>query len=276
MSYIGSAQRLISDLSAWFLRRRNIGGFLEACALTYDGVIERLYQGLAFTRPLDCDSSALPYLSRDRGIRIYDSEPVDSKRYRLSIWRQLRRQFGTHIGVMNNIAPFFLPYTPRIRVVHQDGNGGRATWYTREADGTISVYKAEPSNWAWDAHPEWWSRFWVIIYVDDIGLPPQPEWDEGQLWDGGSYWDGLINEAGIADLVAGIQEAQSDCVEVLWGVIFATDPASFDPTATAVVDADGWSTLPNGKWDYVIDNATGLPTRLPTATYAYDVSPNGP
>ena len=171
---------------------------------------------------------------------------------------------------MRNIQPFFLPGTPIIRTVHQNGDATRATWHTLAADGTYSVHKAEPSNWDWDGVPAKWSRYWVIIYVDTLGLPAQPTWDGGQFWDGPDAWDGIYTETQYDDIAPGLRDAKS-AHSICWGIIFATDPASFDPTATAVVDAEGWSTLPNGKWGAVIDHTTGQPTRLPTAVYVNDL-----
>ncbi len=268
MSFIGIIQQAIANLGPSFLQQKNVGTFLEAVGLTLDGAVEQLAQGMRLSQPLRCDSSALPVLSYDRGIRTYATEPEASKRYRLSQFWQLRRQFGTHQGEMRNLQPFFLPYAPIIRIVHQAGDGVSATWHTLAADGSYSVHRQEPSNWDWDGNVGEWSRFWVIIYVDAVGLPAQPTWDGGQLWDGGSIWDGLYTRAQILDMVGAIVDAKS-AHSHLAGLIFATDPASFDPTRVPVTNPDGSTTLPAGNWYEIIDHFTGQPTRLQSAVFAY-------
>lgn len=270
MSFIGVIQQSIANLGPWFVQNRNIGAFLEAVGATLDGGIEQLTQGLRLSQPLRSDSSAQPYQSQDRVIRIYPTEPDESKRYRLSQFWQLRRQFGTHHGEMNNIRPMFLPATPVTRIVHQAGDGSSATWHTLDAAGTYSVHRQTPSNWDWDGVASKWSRFWVIVYTDQLGLPTPPDWDGGELWDGGAIWDGGLTFEQISDIVSGIKEAKS-AHSVLWGLILASDPNSFDPTRVAVTYPDGSTSLPVGNWGYVIDNSTGQPTREPSASYPYDL-----
>lgn len=347
MGFAGFLQQRISNLGPWFLQQRYIGTFLEAVGLTLDGAVESLAQGLRLSQPLRGDSSTLPSMSLDRGIRLYSTEPVASQRYRLSQWWNLRRQFGTHQGEMRNVQPLFLPNAPVMRIVHQAGDGSSATWHTLDASGVYTVHKHTPSNWDFDGitwktiggvvtnatntdpieittstvngvvigqqvqiagvlgntaangihfvtaivsstrfeidvagngaytsggtvAANMWSRWWAIIYTDALGLPAQDEWDGGQLWDGGSLWGGLLTSAQADDIVAGLRDAKS-AHSMLWGVILATDPASFDPTATATTDPAGWTTLPVGNWGYVIDNVTGDPTRLPTAVFIYDL-----
>lgn len=222
-----------------------------------------------------CDPDVLEWHARDRGIRLYDTEPEISKRVRLGSWRQLKRRRGSHQGEMRNLHPYFLdqPALPKMRIVHQSNHPTPvATWHTLDSAGVYSVHRATPSNWNWDDVPEKRARFWLIIYTDQLSVPSpaQNVWDGPQEWDGGSIWGGLLTRAQMDDIVSMIREAKA-AHSVLWGVIFATDPASFDPASTLVVDPDGWSNLPNGKWGSVIDDDTGQPTRLPTAVFAYDL-----
>jgi hypothetical protein len=74
------------------------------------------------------------------------------------------------------------------------------------------------------------------------------------------------------DISAMIQEAKAGHSQ-LQGYILATDPASFDPTATSVLMPDGWTTLPVGNWG---SPTSGPPdsvhTRPPTAVWIYERS----
>lgn len=272
-AFIGRIQRLTSNGSVWFLQSTNIGRFLESVGLTLDASIESLNQGLALSQPLRCDPSALPVLSLDRGIRIYDTEPIASKRQRLAQWYRLRRQFGTHQGEMRNIQPFFLdfPEIPLMRVVHQSGDPGSGsitTWHTLSPDGTYSYHQATPSNWNWDGQTPQWSRYWAIIYTDKLGLPTPHKWGDGGKWGDGHAWGGLFSPAQIADLAAGLKEAKSAHTK-LTGIILATDPTSFDPFSTAVTLGDGSTSLPDGNWGHwsKVVGGVRVPTRLATARY---------
>lgn len=274
-TYIGALQRYVSEITAagpWWLAQKNIGTLLESVALTLDGAVDSLAQGLRMTDPLRCDESALPVLSRDRGIRLYTTEPIASQRYRLSQWLQLQRQRGTHQGEMRNAQPYFLTETalPRIRIVHQNGSGTRATWHTLETSGEYSVYKVEPSNWDFDGQPTLWSRWWAIIYSNDSTILSDgvTEWNDGANWNDGQFWNGAAAQVflDLAAMFLDWKAAHSQCA----GVIIASDPASFDPSSTATTLPDGRTTLPSGNWGALVDPATGLPTRLQTATFIHD------
>ncbi len=115
-----------------------------------------------------------------------------------------------------------------------------------------------------------WSRFWVIVYTDGLPIPPLPAWDGGQTWGGGSVWDGLFTAEQITDMVAAVTGWKA-AHSTLWGLIFATDPDSFDPTASIAVSPDGTSNLPDGKWYTSVDPVTGKPTRLASAVIAYNL-----
>lgn len=275
MSFLGTIQQALSRVAPYFIQNKNVGRFLQAVAVTLDASLEDLSQGMRLGHPLRCDPSALPVLARDRRMRLYDSEPIASQRYRLAHYLQLKRQFGTHQGQMRNIAPFFLSYDeiPIIKIVFQSGSGDSASWNTLNADNTLTRHKAVPSNWDYDGVTAQWSRYWAIVHVDRLGLAAQALWDGGDIWDaGGVVWDGLFTEAEYSDMIAGIREAQR-LGTVLWGMIVTTDPDSFDPETTAVTDATGWTSLPTGNWAWAIDNTTGQPSRPPAAVFIRDLGP---
>ena len=276
MTFIGRIQQLLGQ-APWFVRNQHVGTLLQAAGLVYDMHVESMVQGLRLSQPMRCDASALPVLSRDRGIRLYATEPEASKRWRLSQWWQLRRQFGTHQGQLRNLAPYFLPATPLMRIVHQNGSATRATWHTFATDGTYSVHKAEPSNWNWDDRPTLKTRWWAIIYRGPDWTQTEPaNWD-GAIeptsyvadWDDGTVWDGEPNSAAIADIVAALKEAQGTHSK-LAGVMVCNDSSALDPTSTATQDAEGWFSLPVGNWGQTIDPVTGLPTRPPYVSLVYD------
>ncbi len=261
--YVGLLQRVASELAPSFLRNRYGRSFLEAFGLTLDLATETLHRGLDQALPLFCESSSLPTIGADRGIRRYPTEPEDSYRVRLARWRQIRKHAGSHYGEMISLQTYFLPAAvPMIRIVHQDGLGASATWHTLDADSAYSVHRAEPSNWDWSGDDLSWSRFWVIVYVDATVGPISNTWNDGHLWNDGAIWDGYLTDVQIADIVSIILDSKA-AHSALAGVILATDPTSFDPTGSG-------AGFPDGLWRYVVDPATNIPHRLNTAIYAYD------
>jgi hypothetical protein len=268
--FAGRMQRFLSENVPWFLQDPNGGAFLEAIGLTLDVGTQTLLTGLRQMLPFQAFLDNLRHIGEDRGLVQQPTESEQSYRRRLAEWRQILAHHGSHYGEMIDLQPFFLPGSvPRIRIVHQAGDGSCATWHTLNPDGSYERHKQTPSNWNWDQNFFRWSRFWVIIYVDaDVG-PVGAEWDDGCEWDDGTIWDGYLNEDQIADILAIINGAKAPH-SVCAGIIIATDPASFDPTAATTAIGDGTFTHPSGDWDRVIRTATGLPVRLATASYAYE------
>lgn len=271
MSFIGAIQQAIADIGPWFIKNKNIGTFIQAASSVLDSAAISLDEGLRLSQPLRGDVSALEVLAKDRGIRLYGAEPIASQRVRLASWLPLHRQRGTHQGEMRHSQPYFLPDIPMFRIVHQAGNGISADWHTLDGTGTYTWHRSIPSNWNYDGQTAKWSRFWCILYAPSSVLHAS-HWDDGGHWDGGGVYDGVFT-ATVADMVAMIKEWKAPHSR-LAGYIIATDPASFNPAATAVTDPTGWTSLPVGNWGAPI---TGPPashfTRLPSALWVYEDNP---
>jgi hypothetical protein len=155
-----------------------------------------------------------------------------------------------------------------MRIVHQDGAGASATWWSIAVDGSLSEYKAVPSNWNYDGQTAKFSRFWVILYVP-VAIFNVAHYDDGGLYDGGEVYDGMITQIAqdITDMILESKGAHSR----IQGYILASDPASFDPTATAVTSPDGWTSLPVGNWGTAMSGPPdSVYTRLPTAFWIYE------
>jgi hypothetical protein len=257
------------------------GRLLEAVGMLLNGLADRVDEGRRAASPLLCQEDALPYFSRDRSIELYQSEPIVSRRYRLSRWWQLHAKRGTALGIMEHLQPYFLdqPALPRIRVVSQDQGGFRAQWWTRNPDGTVERHVAAPSNWNWDSSAEkatipggrHWARAWVIIYTAGTYLDSSCiKYGDGHHFGDGSIYGGIASQA-RKDLIRMVKLWRA-AHEQIWGIALAKDATSFDPTATAVTLGDGTTTLPTGSpsWKYLIDPATNKRTRVATANWIYD------
>jgi hypothetical protein len=268
---IESFRQLLAGLVPKYLRRRNGGSYLESVGMVLDDASQTLVEGLRASMPLLCEEDTLAKIGKDRKLRRMSNETVESFRARLARWRQTWRHSASHYGELMAIQPYFLPGAlPILRIVHQSGDGAKCTWHTLLPDGTYSVHRATPSNWSWDASYGAWSRFWLIIYVDGMG-PATAVYGDGTTYGDGSTTYGLhLSLQQVLDIV-GIVDDIKGPHSTLAGVILATDPASFDPESVAVVEADGSTTLPDGNWGGIIDPSTGLPSRLSTAVFPYEI-----
>ena len=266
--FIGTIQQFLSGVGPWFLHNKNLGTFLESVAITYDVNLQTLDLGLRLAHPLNCDESALPILSRDRGIPLYPAEPTASKRQRLAQWKSLHRTRGTHIGELRTAQPYFQPDAPMMRIVHQSGGASPvATWHTLGTDGTYSKHVESPSNWNWDGNAAAWSRFWVILYAP-TSFTSGIHYGDGSDYGDGSIYGGAASSQIAQDLIGLITNWKS-AHSALWGYCIATDPASFDPTAPPVTDPAGCSSLPAGNWGQPL-TAAGVRSRLQSALWLYD------
>lgn len=268
-----SFQERIKDFAPGYMLQRYCATLLESVGATLDAYAERVQLGRLASNPLLCQPDVFEYHARDRGITLYSTEPDASKRYRLSRFRQLHATRGTHFGEMENLRPYFLPGTlPKIRIVHQSNDATpRTTWWTINSDGTRERHLRDPSNWDWDGVAAKWARFWVILYTTGTALDGLcATYGDGSTYGESGLVYGGLTASVISDLVAMIED-WSSAHGLLWGFALARDPSSFDPTATAITDPSGWTSLPTGNWGQVVDPTTNLPTRPPTATWIHDL-----
>lgn len=267
----GRLQRFIASIGPTWIHERNIGAFLEAVGRTLDDAVQACYEGLFASNPLYCNTDALTYIARDRGIRLYDTEPEPSKRQRLSNWEDILRAFGTQRGMLINLHPYFLPGAlPTIHIVHQAGDGSSATWHTISPEGVYSVYRASPSNFDFDGVDAKCSRWFAIVNVSGTRLDPLTAatlYDDGNAYDGGQVYDGIAASIGN-DIMAILDEAKA-AHDIGWALILTT--TAVDRTSTAVTLADGSTSLPVGNWGSIIDPSTHAPTRPPYASFYFDL-----
>lgn len=280
---------------AWFLET-NGRALLRALGGAFDDMAERAFEGRRQANPYaagsrtdggvqrECDESMLAFHSRDRGIRIYDTEPTLSKRVRLGRFRQLKKQRGSHSGELYNLQPFWLAAAssilPTMRIVFQDNKGTpSAIWYTLHPSGRLSVYRKNVSNWNYDGQPTKRTRFWLIIHLPP-GYSSATYYDDGvTVYDGGAIYDGITTIA-IADIVAAVKEAKAAHSKLAAVIVTELQPNAavpggggalvFDPTSTAATLPDGTTSLPTGNWGTVSDPVTGLPTRPTFASWLWE------
>jgi hypothetical protein len=294
------ADRIGQFAPPWFLGPTGTN-LLRAVGLTLDDFRLRVREGMRAALPYagpggaplddgtrrECDLEALPWHARDRGIRLYDTEPVLSRRVRLSQWRQLKKRRGSHLGQLNNVQPFWYATEtstlPVMRIVHQSNEvTPSATWHTLSAKGAYSVHQEAPSNWDYDGQPTKRSRYWAIIHLPPgYGSRSSAVYDGSDPYDGSALYDGITTMA-IRDLVDAFKEAKAAHSRLAALIVTTLQPTDaipggvgkpFDPFGVAEVLPDGSTSLPTGNWGSAVDPVTNLPTRPPWASFVYEDNP---
>lgn len=240
---------------------------------------------MAFVGLHECDEDALEFHALDRDIRLYQSEPLLSKRYRLSRWHQLRQARGSHFGELENLQPFWMSTPtaalPWMKIFFQDHSATpRSYCYTLSPTGERSVRAKTVSIWDYDGQPNKRARFWLVIHLP-AGYGPA-YYDDGSVYDGGRIYDGL-RSLFIADIVGAVLEAKAAHSRLAGVITTALQPTDeipghpgrlvFDPMDVALTDAAGWTSLPSGNWGSAIDPVTHLGTRPPWASFIYEDNP---
>lgn len=221
----------------WWLSR-----FIFALAIQFDAVVDAAEMAckMRFASYAKTEvPTALPLIGADRGIRRGYLETRKSYAARLVKWRASRKIKGSPYAMMDQLAGYFAAFSVRIRIVNNAG-----VWRTREPDGTRLWHWESPTNWTWDTlggSPD--SRYYVIIYTDGLPFFEGIKWGSGRKWGaGGLYWGSMTGVGvgrAVKDIIEDWNPPNAQCDWVVW----ATDPASFDPT-----DPVGTPGLPFGDW----------------------------
>jgi hypothetical protein len=230
-----------------------------------DRLLDKMYQTVYARYPTYAPDDAYRYMARDRKIVRGANEPVDVFAERLLRWLEDHSTRGNPWALMEQLRAYMFPAQTRIRTVDERGN-----WYTIDRDGTRG-YLLGTDGWNWDATvgPEWWARFWVIIYPEEtpIGSGRFIPWSDSPVWGAGTgriwgsrnlTWGTTATSSEVAtvrQIVRTWKPAGTTCVNI----IIAYDDNSFDPTAPE----------PDGDWQNHGTSGSGprVANRLSTARY---------
>jgi hypothetical protein len=245
--------------------RRTVGSrLMYALTMPLDALSEWCFQGVKARFPLVGTPTALGAIGRDRGLRRGPHESDEAFAARCLTWLDAWKHAGSSYALLDQLAGFFSPAPPIMRVV--SSNGTSATWYTRSPDGTRSLHVETPTNFDWDGSgSEKRTRSFIIVYCGS-GNP----YDLGGQWGNGSrkWGDGgtigtsalPLDSQGFIGVVDDWTAAHALCV---WA-IFAFDASSFNPIAAA-----GSAGMPDGTWGNwsKVVGGVAVPARLATARY---------
>jgi hypothetical protein len=251
------------EMSPIWLRGFYGSRFQYLLGAAHDHFAQYVFNGISQRFPSDAEAASRRELAHDRGVQLFETEPVPSQRERLRKWRSAARAAGTDAGVLNEVRPWWLPEVPRMRLVA--GNSEVAHWTTLNADGSLEFHRRDAdsggSNWDWNSayphhdEPVKTFRWWLIVYAPpSVNAAPlvAPPSDTISVGSSLSVQQALD--------VQGIAAARRAASSSIWGWILAFDPASFDPMGGP---GPGY---PDGTW-HESYNSDGTFKRVSTARY---------
>ena len=237
---------------------------MYALTAPLDALAEWCFQGVKARFPLVGTPTALGAIGRDRGLLRGPHESTEAFAARCVTWLDAWKHAGSSYALMDQLAGFFSPIPPVMRVV--SSNGTSAIWYTRNADGSRALHVETPTNFNWDgAGVTMKARIFVVVYCG-AGNPYTTggEWSDGsRTWgDGGTVGTSALptDSDGFISVIDQWTAAHALCS---WA-IFAFDPTSFAPTTAA-----GTAGMPDGTWGHwsTVVAGVAVPARLTTARY---------
>jgi hypothetical protein len=208
-------------------------------SVVFDGMMERLRQGIRARFPADAPEDALARIGRDRRITRGFDESSDNYRLRLPGYLTDWGQAGAPWPMLRQLVGY-CGVAMISRTVDNRGN-----WHTRSADGAETSL-LDQGNWDWDGDTSKWARFWPILY------PPAELWTAGPTLGDPALWGGALGTPGytvgstatpeqvaaVKNLVREWKPAGSRCPKV----VIAFDADDFEPTDASPPNPDGdWS-----------------------------------
>lgn len=160
MGLLTHRHTLFNLIPKW-LRNNNAYRVLYAVAIVMDALGDALFAAVKIRFPNVYSEESLSLLASERRMVRGRSESAESFAARLNQWWDVAKHSGDLFTIAKEVAKYFLPAHVIVQCVTNNG-----TMYTLGVDGSWSISTV---SWNWDNHPEYWSRFWVLISNAVIG-----------------------------------------------------------------------------------------------------------
>lgn len=113
--------RILESVPPW-LRRTHGARVLGAIGDVVDAQVQRAFEVVMLRFPRGIETTALPYIGRDRRIRRGPAEPASSYARRMLTWWDDHRQRGGPHALLRQLHAYLLDYAPgQIDLVYQSG-----------------------------------------------------------------------------------------------------------------------------------------------------------
>jgi hypothetical protein len=230
------------DLLPPWARQSNLYRYIYAAVILLDALYDMLLGALRIRFPGEYSEESDAQLSAERRLWRSPNESAASFAARLRNWWDVAKHCGTFYSLALRVQEYLLPATWAVTIATQ--NGGRL--YTLAANGT---YFTSSSSWDWDGDSTAWSRFWVILENEHLGVSGTALYLSdfaGRKLGRGAYDIGhnrpWLNRdtslppdhAAIRRLIEAYRTPSSLCE----GIILVLDHDAF------------WTAMPDGDWQY--------------------------
>lgn len=227
-------------ISPWWLSDRLQSGktvgyrYLWSMISVLDALLEGQLQGMRACWPGAGTPTALPLISRSRGILRGQDDTDEEVSAKLRGWLDRWLTAGSQLAIAREIHEYLSDH-PRVRVINRAGH-----WVTLNEDGTVDL---DDAAWDWDSvsNPErvnYWSELWVIVYTSQFA--DAGDWGDGRFWGARDSGIGHVVHRIDRDACRNLLGTWKSAHSRIRAVIFSTDDALFDPAAPL--------TCPDGTW----------------------------
>lgn len=260
----------------------NTGKMQYTFGLAIDALLDKMWWGISARFPGIGTPTALPLLSRDRGILQGINESNAAFATRLASWRDSWLRAGAARSLLGQI----IGYLGNIRARTVDDVSNWCTYVPGDDPALFgpSTYQPPVHNWNWDnegdPHAEgvtsmWW-RFWLVVYSTSTSgsswAGTGGTWGDGRLWgDAGTSW-GLSVPASVSATLRTIVRPWKRAGSWCRWIVVALNDTVCDPFG-----AEDGTNNPNGGWGpwAVVVGGTYVPARPSTMRYCDGVATHG-
>ncbi len=217
-----------------WMTRANGWNLLVSMIVWADIGLQILFEALYARFPGVGTNTALPYLSRSRGLVRGMSDTDATFAARLLLWLDRWRLAGTQLGLARAIQDYCTG-SPRVRVVNRAG-----LMTTLAAGGASSTVTSTSWNWDGLSNPGragYWSELWVIVYT--------PPWPVSGFMDTSNPAKAGLGIGSAAprvdvDAIKNLLDTWKSAHSFIRALVWSYDASLFDPNTPA--------TMPDGKW----------------------------
>lgn len=229
MPIITSRNTIFNLVPKW-LRGFNAYTVLYSIQLVTDALWDMLVAAIKIRFQGYYSDESMPRIASERRMIQGRIESATDFAARLSTWWDVSKDSGTFYRMASELRKYFLPQQPRIQIVSNNG-----TSYYLAADGTWIVSTV---SWNWDGSTAQWSRFWVLIYNDVLGvtgtdlevLRTATDVLEPTRFVGS---DATIDFSKLRSIMEDFRDPHTHCVHIM----------------PILDDTNFWASPPSGNWD---------------------------
>lgn len=158
-------KNILQRVVPWWLNTSVMHDFLVVWGEQLDALDAMLNRAIRYRFPnAGTYADALSNHSEERRLRQGPDETDAAFAVRLRTYKDQHKTRGGPYALVAQVAAWYGPSVPDLRVQLVDRSGNLFTWEAGE------IVRSTQDMSAWDAEPERWFRWWLFVYTSDSGL----------------------------------------------------------------------------------------------------------